>query len=71
VILPSRAKKTKRPGVDRRASKGRKLRYTVHPKLEHFMFPAPAPAAPMDVDKLFASLHGRTAVPSKALNTNA
>ena len=25
--------------VDRRASKGRKIRYTRHPKLENFMFP--------------------------------
>jgi protein AATF/BFR2 len=27
--------------VDTRASKGRKLRYEVQPKLVHFMFPAP------------------------------
>jgi hypothetical protein len=25
--------------VDRKASKGRKLRYAVHPKLQNFMFP--------------------------------
>lgn len=25
--------------VDRRASKGRKIRYVVHPKLQNFMFP--------------------------------
>jgi Apoptosis-antagonizing transcription factor, C-terminal len=29
--------------VDRKASKGRKIRYTKHPKLENFMFPLPAP----------------------------
>ena len=31
--------------VDRRASKGRKLRYTVHAKLANFMAPRPAPIA--------------------------
>lgn len=38
-------KKTRKGGaaVDRRASKGRKMRYTVHPKLTNFMAPKPAP----------------------------
>lgn len=38
-------KKTRKGGaaVDRRASKGRKLRYTVHPKLANFMAPKAAP----------------------------
>ncbi len=52
------SKRSKRKGVDTKASKGRKLRYAVHPKLEHFMFAVPAPPAPMDVDRLFASLPG-------------
>ena len=51
-------RRSKRRGVDTKASKGRKLRYAVHPKLEHFMFPVPPPPAPMDVDRLFASLPG-------------
>lgn len=53
-----RARRSKKK-VDTKASKGRKLRYAVHPKLEHFMFPIPAPKAPMDIDRLFASLPGR------------
>jgi protein AATF/BFR2 len=56
------SKRSKRKGVDTKASKGRKLRYAVHPKLEHFMFPVPPPPALMDVDRLFASLPGSSAV---------
>lgn len=41
----SARKKTRKSGavVDRRASKGRKLRYTIHAKLANFMAPKPAP----------------------------
>jgi len=46
----------KRAQVDRRASKGRKIRYTVHTKLEHFMFPQPGPSSTVNIDRLFASL---------------
>jgi protein AATF/BFR2 len=42
--------------VDRRASKGRKLRYTVHKKLQNFMFPHEAPEPTLDVDRLLQSL---------------
>ena len=43
--------------VERKASKGRKIRYKVHAKLQHFMFPVPAvPPAGLDVDRLMASL---------------
>jgi hypothetical protein len=51
------AKRNKKK-VDTKASKGRKLRYAVHPKLEHFMFPVPVPPCNMDIDRLFASLPG-------------
>ena len=51
------AKRNKKK-IDTKASKGRKLRYAVHPKLEHFMFPVPLPPCNMDVDRLFASLSG-------------
>lgn len=43
--------------VDRRASKGRKIRYIVHKKLENFMFSMPpTTASSLDVPRLFASL---------------
>ena len=42
--------------VDRRASKGRKIRYVVHAKLQNFMFPVELPEAPVDVDRLYQSL---------------
>lgn len=42
--------------VDRRASKGRKIRYIVHPKLQNFMYPIPAPSAELNADILFQSL---------------
>lgn len=42
--------------VDRKASKGRKLRYTVHAKLQNFMFPVPPAASDMDIDRLLSSL---------------
>lgn len=45
--------------VNRKASKGRQLRYTLHPKLENFMFPEPYPTPDMDVDELFRSLFGQ------------
>lgn len=42
--------------VDRKASKGRKLRFQPHPKLVNFMAPLPAPAPPLDLDSLHASM---------------
>ena len=45
-----------RANVDRKASKGRKLRYVVHPKLLNFAFPVPKAAPEVDVDRLFSSL---------------
>jgi len=48
-----RRSKTK---VDRKASKGRKIRYVTHAKLQNFMFPIAQPSPPMDVDRLFQSL---------------
>jgi hypothetical protein len=48
--------------VDRRASKGRKLRYTVHPKLVHFTFPqnrvVSSSFTVMEENEWFASLLG-------------
>lgn len=60
--LPIKSKRTKKVGVDRKASKGRKIRYVLHPKLEHFMFPVPLPPPPMDIDRLFASLPGASKI---------
>ena len=45
-----------RANVDRKASKGRKVRYVVHPKVLNFMFPVPCAIPEGDVDRLFASL---------------
>ncbi len=53
-------KKLHREGVDTRASKGRKLRYDVHPKLVNYMVPAIERSAWSDskIDELYASLLG-------------
>ena len=49
-------------GVDRRATKGRKIKYVVHPKLQEFCCPVPRDAAGAGAaritDELFASLFG-------------
>lgn len=51
--------------VDTRASKGRKLRYEVHEKLQNFMAPIPTPGGATvtwhesQIDELFASLLGK------------
>lgn len=44
--------------VDRRASKGRKIRYTVHPKLVNFTFPVSRPEPMISDDIWFKSLFG-------------
>ena len=44
--------------VDRRASKGRKIRYTVHPKLLNFTFPVSRPEPMISDDIWFKSLFG-------------
>jgi len=49
--------------VDRRASKGRKIRYVVYPKLTHFMFPVERKVVGegtgvMEEDVLFRSMFG-------------
>ncbi|KAF1793244.1 Apoptosis-antagonizing transcription factor, C-terminal [Phytophthora cactorum] len=54
-----RTHRKKKKLVNRKASKGRQLRYTVHPKLENFMFPEPYPKSEMDVSELFRSLFGQ------------
>ncbi|KAJ8522765.1 hypothetical protein ONZ45_g726 [Pleurotus djamor] len=47
--------------VDTKASKGRKLRYEVHEKMQNFMVPVPVPGSWHDeqMDELFASLLGK------------
>lgn len=59
-MLLQRQKKAKKK-VDTKASKGRKLRYEVHEKMQNFMVPVPVPGAWHDeqVDELFASLFGK------------
>jgi len=45
--------------VERKASKGRKVRYNVHDKLQNFMFPlslGTAEVGGIDAEKLFHSL---------------
>ncbi|KAG8705860.1 rRNA-processing protein bfr2 [Ceratobasidium sp. 395] len=54
-----RLKKTKKV-VDTKASKGRKLRYEVHEKLQNFMVPVPTGTWHEEqIDELFANLLGR------------
>lgn len=52
--------KRRKNSVDRKASKGRKIRYVVHSKLENFMFPTPlgneTASLSFDSDRLFRSL---------------
>ncbi|KAJ7695097.1 apoptosis antagonizing transcription factor-domain-containing protein [Mycena rosella] len=47
--------------VDTKASKGRKLRYEAHEKLQNFMVPVPVPGMwhEEQIDELFSSLMGR------------
>ena len=47
--------------VDRRASKGRKLRYNPIPKLVNFTYPLSRPAAILEEDAWFQSLFGGAA----------
>jgi protein AATF/BFR2 len=61
-----RQRQRKRRRVDTRASKGRKLRYEPHPKLQNFTFPQEYGASPMDADELFASLFGQSRSRSSA-----
>lgn len=51
--------------VDRRASKGRKLRYTPIPKLVNFTYPLSRPAAILDDEAWFQSLFGGAATKKK------
>ena len=51
-------KKSDLPTVDRRASKGRKIRYTVIPKLVNFTFPVPRQEPKIKEDVWFKSLFG-------------
>lgn len=50
----------KRKNVDRRASKGRKLRYQVMEKLVHFMAPVQQAEPPALAAQLFANLFGQS-----------
>ena len=56
--MPLQAKK-RRKKVERRASKGRKLRYQVMEKLVHFMTPVPRPET-MLAPQLFSNLFGQS-----------
>ncbi|BFI23348.1 protein AATF/BFR2 [Marchantia polymorpha subsp. ruderalis] len=56
IALKRRTKNRK--VVDRRASKGRKIRYNVHEPLLNFMAPSPMLLPPM-TDKLFANVFGQ------------
>jgi Apoptosis-antagonizing transcription factor, C-terminal len=63
-VAVTRSKKTKanKETVDRKASKGRKLRYTELSKLRHFTFPIPRKSVELlDEDAWFRSLFGGAA----------
>jgi protein AATF/BFR2 len=59
-LAAQRSRKAKKV-VDTKASKGRRLRYEVHEKLQNFMVPVPVPGQwhEQQIDELFASLLGR------------
>lgn len=57
VIKRKKSKKSVKD-VDRRASKGRKIRYAVIPKLVNFTFPQQRGESAMDEDEWFKSLFG-------------
>ena len=46
----------RRKNVDRRATKGRKLKFVEHPKLLNFMTPSARPTVTLDVERFFSSL---------------
>jgi Apoptosis-antagonizing transcription factor, C-terminal len=56
--LPMRAIASRKPNVDRKASKGRKIRYTEIPKLAHFTFPLSRPESDLETNTWFRSLFG-------------
>ena len=56
-VLQFKYPKTKKK-VDTKASKGRKLRYHIHPKITNFLAPEELPISTIDVDELFTSLFG-------------
>ena len=59
--LNTKSKKSKKKEVDRRASKGRKIRYKEIPKLVNFTFPLSRPQnSNLDQDEWFRSLFGGT-----------
>ncbi|GAA5834627.1 hypothetical protein JCM3766R1_003622 [Sporobolomyces carnicolor] len=59
-LASARGKKVKKQ-VDTRASKGRKIRYHVHEKIQNFMIPIEAATwHDEQIDELFASLLGRS-----------
>lgn len=61
-VTGMRNDKNRRPNVDSRASKGRKMRYDVHEKLQNFMAPEDRGTWTTRArDEFFASLLGRTA----------
>eukprot|EP00903_Cladosiphon_okamuranus_P010306 g9754.t1 len=57
AAVPVRRKSRKKT-VDRKASKGRKIKYVTHPKMQNFMFPQEYEPPPMEPSELFASLFG-------------
>lgn len=60
-LMASQTRKKSKKIVDTRASKGRKLRYEVHEKIQNFMVPVPHHAGwhEAQIDELFASLLGK------------
>jgi protein AATF/BFR2 len=58
VAVGKHALKRRRREVDRKASKGRKISYEPHPKLQNFMFPVNT-LQPVAVHELFAHVFAR------------
>jgi protein AATF/BFR2 len=60
VVLTAAKDNKNRKNVDRKASKGRKMRFTVHEKLQNFMAPEDRRAWEQGaIDRFFGTLFGR------------
>ncbi len=60
AALKQQQKSKKRRGVDQRASKGRKIRYSVQEKIQNYMAPEPRGSWHSEMsEELFAALFGQ------------
>ena len=65
LLKAMKKSKNNQKNVDRKASKGRKIRYVIHPKLTNFTFPIQRPVPLINEDDWFKSLFGGSTLKSK------